>query len=106
MRALRDVLCFSPRAPQVRRRIGLVYGGGSVGIMGTVSRAAHAAGGYVLGVIPSDLAHVEVSGESVGEVLIVDDMHTRKATMARRTRLRAACAPPRPRRGVVARAPR
>jgi predicted Rossmann-fold nucleotide-binding protein len=72
----------------VRRRIGLVYGGGSVGIMGTVSRAAHAAGGYVLGVIPSDLAHVEVSGESVGEVLVVDNMHTRKATMARGVSLR------------------
>ena len=40
------------RACQVRRRVGLVYGGGSVGIMGVVSRAVHSAGGNVLGVIP------------------------------------------------------
>lgn len=72
-----------PGAAQVRRRVGLIYGGGSVGIMGVVSRSVAAAGGKVLGVIPADLAPVEVSGASVGDVRVVPDMHTRKATMVR-----------------------
>lgn len=66
----------------VRRGIGLVYGGGSVGLMGEVSGAVHRHGGKVLGVIPIALQPVEVSGESVGEVRVVSDMHERKAMMA------------------------
>ena len=60
----------------------LVYGGGSVGLMGAVSTTAHANGGRVLGVIPVALEPVEVSGVSVGEVMVVEDMHERKAAMA------------------------
>jgi len=60
----------------------LVYGGGSVGLMGAVSTTAHANGGRVLGVIPVALEPVEVSGGSVGEVMVVEDMHERKAAMA------------------------
>lgn len=66
-----------------RRKIGLVYGGGDVGLMGVVSRAARAHGGSVLGVIPTELVPREISGESQGDVIVVADMHTRKATMAR-----------------------
>ena len=64
------------------RSIRLVYGGGSVGLMGAVSTSAHARGGSVLGVIPTALEPVEVSGGSVGEVMVVRDMHERKAAMA------------------------
>ena len=65
-----------------RRDIGLVYGGGSAGLMGAVARAADGAGGRVLGVIPAALAPKELSGESIGELRVVDTMHERKAIMA------------------------
>ena len=65
-----------------RRGIGLVYGGGSGGLMGAVARAADGAGGRVLGVIPAALAPKELSGESIGELRVVDTMHERKAIMA------------------------
>ena len=52
----------------VRRGIGLVYGGGSVGLMGQVSGTVFNKGGKVLGVIPVALEPVELSGESIGEV--------------------------------------
>ena len=55
---------------QVRRQIGLVYGGGSVGLMGVVSNAVHSQGGKVLGVIPEELEPREVSGDSPGEVRV------------------------------------
>jgi cytokinin riboside 5'-monophosphate phosphoribohydrolase len=67
----------------VRRNLGLVYGGGDVGLMGQVSRAVRDSGGAVLGVIPRELMPREISGESHGDVVVVEDMHTRKATMAR-----------------------
>ncbi|KAL5788953.1 hypothetical protein ACOSP7_005902 [Xanthoceras sorbifolium] len=67
----------------VDRRLDLVYGGGSIGLMGLVSQAVHQAGGHVLGIIPRTLMHIEITGESVGEVRPVADMHQRKAEMAR-----------------------
>ncbi|CAN1306536.1 Cytokinin riboside 5'-monophosphate phosphoribohydrolase LOG7 [Linum perenne] len=67
----------------VERRIDLVYGGGSVGLMGLVSQAVHDGGRHVLGVIPRTLMPREITGESVGEVRAVSDMHQRKAEMAR-----------------------
>ncbi|CAL9049052.1 cytokinin riboside 5'-monophosphate phosphoribohydrolase LOG8-like isoform X2 [Musa acuminata AAA Group] len=66
----------------VRRRIDLVYGGGSVGLMGLISRAVYDGGCHVLGVIPQALMPLEISGETVGQVKIVSDMHERKALMA------------------------
>jgi uncharacterized protein (TIGR00730 family) len=66
----------------VRRGYGLVYGGGSVGLMGRVSKAVFESGGDVVGVIPTALEPKEISGESVGEVVVVKDMHERKALMA------------------------
>ncbi|XP_023005654.1 cytokinin riboside 5'-monophosphate phosphoribohydrolase LOG7-like [Cucurbita maxima] len=68
----------------VERRIDLVYGGGSVGLMGLVSRAVHDGGRHVLGIIPRTLMPVEITGGTVGEVKPVSDMHQRKAEMARR----------------------
>ncbi|KAL3628157.1 Cytokinin riboside 5'-monophosphate phosphoribohydrolase log7 [Castilleja foliolosa] len=67
----------------VEKRIDLVYGGGSVGLMGLVSQAVHHGGRHVLGVIPRTLMPRELTGETIGEVRAVSDMHERKAEMAR-----------------------
>ena len=61
-------------------KIKLVYGGGGVGLMGAVARAAHQAGGEVLGIIPTFLVGAERALESV-EHIIVDNMHERKMLM-------------------------
>jgi uncharacterized protein (TIGR00730 family) len=68
-------------AELARRGIELVYGGGSVGIMGAVARAVNAAGGQVHGIIPEPLTPKELSGAPVGKLEVVDSMHTRKARM-------------------------
>ncbi|KAF7143430.1 hypothetical protein RHSIM_Rhsim05G0049800 [Rhododendron simsii] len=67
----------------VSRGLDLVYGGGSIGLMGLVSKAVHFGGGHVLGIIPRTLMSKELTGETVGEVKAVADMHERKAEMAR-----------------------
>ncbi|GAA0151394.1 hypothetical protein Leryth_003613 [Lithospermum erythrorhizon] len=67
----------------VERNIDLVYGGGSIGLMGLVSQAVFNGGRHVLGVIPTTLMPREITGESVGEVRAVSGMHQRKAEMAR-----------------------
>jgi hypothetical protein len=65
-----------------RRRIGLVYGGGGVGIMGVLADAALAAGVEVIGVIPRPLASRELAHPGLTDLRLVDSMHERKATMA------------------------
>ncbi|XP_006650438.1 probable cytokinin riboside 5'-monophosphate phosphoribohydrolase LOG4 [Oryza brachyantha] len=67
----------------VERKLDLVYGGGSGGLMGLVSKTVHDGGRHVLGVIPSALLPEEVSGETLGEVKVVRDMHERKSEMAK-----------------------
>ncbi|KAK2995112.1 hypothetical protein RJ640_020752 [Escallonia rubra] len=67
----------------VKRRVDLVYGGGSVGLMGLVSQEVHRGGGHVLGIIPRTLMCKEITGETVGEVRPVSNMHQRKAEMSR-----------------------
>jgi uncharacterized protein (TIGR00730 family) len=67
-----------------RRRLGLVYGGGRVGLMGIVADAVLAGGGRVVGVIPEALATREVAHDGLNELNVVADMHERKALMARR----------------------
>ncbi|KAF8040657.1 hypothetical protein BT93_B2781 [Corymbia citriodora subsp. variegata] len=67
----------------VKRKIELVYGGGSVGLMGLISQKVFDGGCHVLGVIPKALMPLEISGQTVGEVRTVLDMHERKAVMAR-----------------------
>lgn len=64
------------------RGIGIVYGGGSVGLMGAMADAALAAGGEVIGVIPERLWDLEVGHSGCTELHITADMHTRKAKMA------------------------
>lgn len=67
----------------VERRIDLVYGGGSVGLMGLVSQTVHDGGRHVLGIIPRILLTPSLCGNEVGETRTVSDMHQRKAEMAR-----------------------
>lgn len=64
------------------RGVGLVYGGGSVGLMGAVADAVLAAGGEVTGVIPRMLAVKELLHAGVADMRLVPDMHARKALMA------------------------
>ncbi|XP_047319850.1 cytokinin riboside 5'-monophosphate phosphoribohydrolase LOG8-like [Impatiens glandulifera] len=67
----------------VERKIDLVYGGGSIGLMGLISQKVFDGGCHVIGVIPKALVPLEISGESIGEVRVVSDMHERKALMAK-----------------------
>src|SRR6266568_3388132 len=63
------------------RGIDLVYGGGSVGLMGEIADAALAAGGRVLGVIPTGLFSREVAHADLTELHEVGSMHERKQLM-------------------------
>jgi uncharacterized protein (TIGR00730 family) len=64
-----------------QRSIGLVFGGGSVGLMGVLADAVLAAGGNVTGVIPHGLRTRELAHEGVTEIIAVDTMHERKRRM-------------------------
>ncbi len=65
-----------------RRDIGLVYGGGSVGLMGAVADATLAAGGEAIGVIPKALQLRELAHSRLTTLHVVSSMHERKARMA------------------------
>ena len=65
-----------------KRNLRLVYGGGNIGLMGECAQAARDGGSEVIGVIPERLMPKEVSGQTVGDLRIVKDMHERKAMMA------------------------
>lgn len=60
--------------------VRLVYGGGGIGLMGACARAAHAAGGRVLGVMPNFLRLKEILFDEV-ETVVVESMHERKQIM-------------------------
>jgi uncharacterized protein (TIGR00730 family) len=64
-----------------RLGIGLVYGGGRVGLMGELADAALAAGGRVVGVIPTGLISLEVAHTGLTELREVGSMHERKQLM-------------------------
>ena len=64
------------------RGLGLVYGGGSVGLMGVLADTALAAGAEVIGVIPRAIASKELAHAGLTELRLVSTMHERKATMA------------------------
>lgn len=63
----------------------LVYGGGNAGLMGEVARATKAAGGRVVGIIPTALVDRELANRECDELLVVQTMHERKAKMAERS---------------------
>jgi len=65
--------------------VRLVYGGGSVGLMGRVAHATLSAGGAVTGVIPQFLRDREVMLEEVDDLLVTRDMHERKRLMFERS---------------------
>jgi len=65
-----------------RQGIGLVYGGGSIGLMGLVADGARAAGGEVIGVIPEALRAREQDHHDLTELHVTQTMHERKALMA------------------------
>jgi uncharacterized protein (TIGR00730 family) len=66
----------------VANRIGIVYGGGNVGLMGVLADAALAEGGEVVGVIPRMLVEKEMAHRGLSELRVVGSMHERKALMA------------------------
>jgi uncharacterized protein (TIGR00730 family) len=66
------------------RKIGLVYGGGRVGLMGALADAALEAGGEVIGVIPRILLPREVAHGGLTELHVVESMGERKAMMIER----------------------
>src|SRR5262245_48815214 len=65
--------------------IRLVYGGGSVGLMGIVARNVMSAGGEVTGIIPQFLLEREVMLKEVTELVVTPDMHERKRIMFERS---------------------
>lgn len=65
--------------------IRLVYGGGSLGLMGEVARSVLASGGRVTGIIPAFLSEKERMLEAVDELIVTDDMHQRKRLMFERS---------------------
>jgi uncharacterized protein (TIGR00730 family) len=65
----------------VDRKIGLVYGGGGVGMMGTISETVKVGGGEIIGIIPNALLIRERGRGDLGELRVVRSMHERKAMM-------------------------
>jgi uncharacterized protein (TIGR00730 family) len=61
--------------------ITVVFGGGSIGMMGAVADGALDAGGEVIGIIPDFLARREVAHTAVSEMIVTDSMHSRKRRM-------------------------
>jgi uncharacterized protein (TIGR00730 family) len=79
--------CYAAAAIALARylaanRIAIVYGGGNVGLMGTLADAALEARGEVIGVIPRSLVQREVSHGKLSDLRVVGSMHERKALMA------------------------
>lgn len=66
----------------VKQHIRLVYGGGSVGVMGLIADAVLLRGGKVTGVIPQFLMDKEVGHHGITEMVVTENMHQRKQKMA------------------------
>lgn len=66
----------------LRKGIGVVYGGGSVGLMGIMADEMIKGGGEVIGVIPQGLAYREIAHEGLKDLRVVNTMHERKVLMA------------------------
>jgi uncharacterized protein (TIGR00730 family) len=69
-------------AELVARKIGLVYGGCAVGLMGVLADAVLLLGGEVVGVIPDSLVSRELAHTGLTELRVVGSLQERKATMA------------------------
>ena len=66
----------------VSKGLRLVYGGGNIGLMGSIADATLEAGGEVIGVIPRFLQEKEVGHHGLTQLHIVNSMHERKLKMA------------------------
>ncbi len=66
----------------VKQQIKLVYGGGSVGVMGVLANDVLELGGLVTGIIPQFLMDKEVGHKGVTEMIVTENMHQRKQKMA------------------------
>jgi len=64
-----------------KNKIRMIYGGGRVGLMGIAADAALAAGGEVIGIIPSFISEHEIQHTGLTELRVVDGMHERKRMM-------------------------
>ncbi|MFT0212765.1 TIGR00730 family Rossman fold protein [Pseudomonas sp. F1_0610] len=78
---------FAEKAKEVgqflaQKKLTLIYGGGSVGLMGVVADAALQAGGQVVGVIPKALLDGELGHQNLTQLHVVTNMHERKQKMA------------------------
>jgi hypothetical protein len=67
-----------------RERVGLVYGGGTRGMMGAVAASVLEHGGHVTGIIPEFLRTKEGIQSTAQEIIVTPDMHVRKQTMFER----------------------
>src|SRR4051794_35517975 len=67
-----------------REDVGLVYGGGNNGLMGSLARSVLNSGGRVCGIIPDFLEKRELMLKQAQELVVVPDMHTRKRLMFER----------------------
>lgn len=65
--------------------LALVYGAGSIGLMGVVARSAKDSGADVIGIIPAHLDDVEITQDGLSELHVTDDMHQRKKLMFERS---------------------
>ncbi|HEY1612814.1 MAG TPA: TIGR00730 family Rossman fold protein [Rhizomicrobium sp.] len=80
---------FAQTARELGRAIGeqgfaLVFGGGGLGLMGEVARAARDAGAPVTGILPEFLRHIEPPLRSGGELVVTPDLQLRKTEMMAR----------------------
>lgn len=66
----------------VKQQIKLVYGGGSVGVMGVLANDVLELGGSVTGIIPQFLMDKEVGHKGITEMIVTENMHQRKQKMA------------------------
>ena len=78
-----DEEIFSSKAKELAqilcsKKLGLVYGGGDVGLMGVIADEMLQLGGEVIGVIPKRLVEYEVAHKGLTQQIIVGDMHERK----------------------------
>lgn len=79
--------CYAQAAVSLARHlaainVGIVYGGGNVGLMGTLADAGLAAAAEVIGVIPQSLGRKERAHAGLSDLRVVGSMHERKALMA------------------------
>jgi len=68
-------------AKMAKADIGLVYGGGSLGLMGITAKSVLDNNGYVTGIIPEFLGDREMMLQDVNELIVTKDMHERKGLM-------------------------